>query len=217
MSTALESISSKALAAPSKPTALAQREASPMEFVPVSYSKEEKRKTRKILAGVISLGTGVATFPTGLTLLDGVVSTAEVVFPALGIAAFILTAIASSFVPGIREGTRKAARDEGLRAALNLHYGLRISSEDFAGLSYPYERPSSDFEVFGSILHQERVSESSFVELKFYLVWMGGKFQLSESRDGKRFKELKPARLELAATSQKTALGERPAFLVPQP
>jgi len=184
-----------------------------MDFAPVIYSAPERSKTRRIVAGIVSLGVGLATVPTGLALLDGVLSISEAFLPSIGVTLLIGTAIVSSSVPEARAVTRKEKRKEELRAAFNGHYGLRMSSDDFAGLSYPDVQPSSDFEVFGSMLQRERVSESSFVELKIYLVWMDSRFQLSKSKDGKSFKELKPARQELAAAPQKSALSERPAPL----
>ena len=99
---------------------------------------------------------------------------------------------------------RDRARMELIRSELNGHYGLELSSEDLKALSYPGAQPTSDFSVFGSIVRQERSSENSFVERKIYLVWMNERMQLCKSKDGKTFKELKPARRAIEAQSQST-------------
>jgi len=182
-----------------------------MDFVPVTYSKEEKRRTRKLVLGMTSLGAGLATVPTVLVFLDGVLSAFEAIVPGLGVGTLFATLMLSVATPAELASARNKRRNEELKASLNRAYGLRISDEDLKGLSYPKEHPSSDFEVFGFMLHREQVSESSFVELKVYLVWMDGRFQLSKSRDGKNFRELKPAQRVLSGFSAPSDLSEEPA------
>jgi hypothetical protein len=184
-----------------------------MDFTPIPHSKKPRTLKRAFSWLGSGLGAlGLAQFPVvtvaTMAASSSVMLVSLLVAGGSGIAMFL-----SLVNSDIQRGRIVELRAERIRAELNEHYGIRLTARDLADLRYPEAKPSSDFEVFGSMLQRERVSESSFVELKIYLVWMDGRFQLSKSKDGKSFKELKPARQELAAASQKSALSERPAPL----
>ena len=100
------------------------------------------------------------------------------------------------------------ARDEQIRSALNEHYGLDLTQAQFGSLGYPMDHPGPGFQTFGSIKVHDQVDGGNFLERTLYLTSTDGKLGLSESRDGKRFKELKPARHTLGSSSSREALDE---------
>lgn len=169
-----------------------------MDFIPVSYSAAAKRRARKLISGWIALGAGIPAIASALVFMDGSLSKGEMppLFLSCG---FIMVGLFGAFMETeLQQERLQSERNSELRSSLNEHYGLKLSKEEFAGLGYPAVEPSSDFEVFGSFLHQERSSESSFVERKIYLVSMDGELKLSSSKDGKNFRELKPVQRKLA-------------------
>jgi len=99
------------------------------------------------------------------------------------------------------------ARDEQIRSALNEHYGLSLTEAQFDDLAYPMDHPGPGFQAYGSIKVQDQVDGGNFMERTIYLNSTDGDLVLSESRDGKRFKELKPARRVIEGSSPSKALG----------
>jgi len=182
-----------------------------MDFVPLTYSREQKRRNRKLMSRWIGAGAlGVAQAP--VLVLTGLVPLAEALPFGLTFVGFGLGVISMIAVPSTiadeRRRNRQDARNEFVRTSLNEHYGLRLSPEQFAALSYPREDPGSGFQTYGSIKVQDQVDGGNFLERTLYLIATDGELKLSESRDGKRFKELKPARqsLETSTASSRKAL-----------
>jgi len=183
-----------------------------MDFVPVTYSREQKRRTRKLMLGWVgATSVAAAQFPilmaTGVLLLS---ATEPWVFctSMLGFLAGSMGLVMSITAPSDWREQRKRARNEGVRASVNEHYGLNLSAGQFAALNYPETDPGKEFKTFGSIKVQDQVDGANFLERTLYLTATGGELKLSESRDGKRFKELKPARpaVEGSTSSPRAAL-----------
>jgi len=141
---------------------------------------------------------GVAQLPA--LLGTGVLSvTADGSIPFLlsvGVTMFGLVSIMpfSLVLQNERAATRMKARNEQIRSALNGHYGLSLTEAQFDDLAYPMNHPGPGFQAYGSIKVQDQVDGGNFMERTIYLNSTDGDLVLSESRDGKRFKELKPAR-----------------------
>jgi len=182
-----------------------------MDFIPVTYSAEEKRRNRKLMSRWIGAGAlGVAQAP--VLVLTGLVPIAEALpfgltFVGFGLGVLSMIAVPST-IADERRRNRQNARTEFARTSLNEHYGLRLSPEQFAALSYPREDPGSGFQTFGSVKIQDQVDGGNFLERTLYLIATDGELKLSESRDGKRFKELKPVRRALEGSSAQKALDE---------
>jgi len=78
-------------------------------------------------------------------------------------------------------------RYEAFVAEVRDRYGIELDLEEFNSLKYPLSLPTSDFEVFGSIVRNEQLQGSSFLKRSIYLVWNEGKLDLSQSSDGETF------------------------------
>jgi len=171
-----------------------------MDFVPLSYTPEQKRRTRITLLGSTALSLGVVSilpiviltgnFGPGSPLVRGL-ALLVVISPVFGLLGIALSAT----VPHEMKELRKKERIEKLRVSVGKHYGLTLSVAEFAALNYPLDRPTGKFQVYGSIIRMDQVSGAAFVEQKIYLVWADGELKLSSSRDGKRFKELRSREL----------------------
>lgn len=73
-------------------------------------------------------------------------------------------------------------------------YGLKLTDRETHALDYPYEKPTEDFEVYGSFDKKDQVAGSQFEKSTVYLVWVDGAFDLSESSDGESFTPLEAAK-----------------------
>jgi len=108
-----------------------------------------------------------------------------VILSTLGLVAFIL---ALSFAdPTV---TPRRERYEAFAGEARDRYGIALDLEEFDSLKYPLSLPTSDFEVFGSIVRNEQLQGSSFLKRSIYLVWTNGKLDLSQSSDGETFVSL---------------------------
>jgi len=182
-----------------------------MDFVPVTYSREQKRRTRKSVLTRLSIGaTSVVPLPALMAM--GAPENWILGSLPLAVVGVFFTAMFAANAPEESRAERSANRANSIRESLNDHYGLNLSPDQFVALSYPTGSPGADFQTFGSIKVQDQVAGGNFVERTLYLTSTDGELGLSESRDGKRFKELKPARqaLEAPKSSSREAL-EAPA------
>ena len=173
-----------------------------MDFVPFTYTPEQKRRNRIRFFGAVALSSGLMSV-LPVFLLAGV-SIAELSATAFCVAAGAsmggaVAGVITSTIPSEMRMEWKRKRAEALRVSVGRHYGLELTAAEFAALNYPLNAPSKSFRVYGSILKGIQVSDSEFVERKISLVSMEGELQLSSSKDGKRFKELPQARPELPA------------------
>jgi len=166
-----------------------------MDFAPVVYTAEQKRRTRNSILRPVALGFVlmflipaliVVGFESevGLPNFFGVFS---VILPVGGFFAFLY----ALFTPDTLREKRLRDRAESLRVAVGKRYGLELTEAEFSALAYPEEEPTTSFEVFGSIRRSKQLSGANFVEHTIYLVWADGQIQLSESEDGKHFSELR--------------------------
>ena len=85
-------------------------------------------------------------------------------------------------------------RNGEIQAELTEHYDLELTEEQVKVLDYPVSAPQDDFEVYGSVPLRTQREGADFSERTVYLVWAEGELKLSESIDGKNFKELEEAR-----------------------
>jgi len=175
-----------------------------MDFIPVTYTKEQKRRDRRVMSGFIGGGAvGIAQLPALLGTGALSVSTGGGLpfLLSVGVTMFGLVSIMpfSLILQDDWAATRAKARSEQIRSALNGHYGLSLTEGQFESLGYPMDHPGPGFQTFGSIKIQDQVEGGNFLERTLYLNSTDGDLVLSESRDGKRFKELKPARPALEA------------------
>jgi len=178
-----------------------------MDFVPDIISREEKRRAVKSVLTRLGIGA-VTVVQTPALMVAGVEGTAilvSILIAALGAFGTLIAAAGAADQIG---WLRVRNRAESIRASINEHYGLSLSPDQFAALSYPRGDPGKEFQTFGSIKVQDQVDGANFLERTLYLTATGGEMKLSESRDGKRFKELKPARhaVEGSTSSPRTAL-----------
>jgi len=178
-----------------------------MDFVPIAYGREEKRRTRRSILTRLGIGS-VFVSQAPLFVAVGVEGTWMAAPLTVALFGTIFTMLSIVMAPEELERVRKQDRTERIRVSLNEHYGLNLSSDQFASLSYPEVNPGSEFQTFGSIKVQDQVDGANFLERTLYLTATDGELKLSESRDGKRFKELKPARhaVEGSTSSPRTAL-----------
>jgi len=178
-----------------------------MDFVPVTYSKEEKRRTRRIILKI--LGVGAASVIPAPVLIamdaDGIWVFGSFMMATMGV---LMPTIWATIIPEEQQAVRREDRAERIRDSINEYYGLNLSSDQFASLSYPEVDPGADFQTFGSIKVQDQVDGVNFIERTIYLTASDGELKLTESRDGKRFKELKPVRRALEGSSAPKALDE---------
>jgi hypothetical protein len=167
-----------------------------MNFIPITYTAKEKRATASLVLGVFGLGVGllilgIAVLSVGLRG-EGSNWNMLGMIPLLAGLALMLSAC---LVPLAREDRRLALRSGRILSELKARYGMDFDGGQLAALSYPDSAPTSNFERFGSLRNAQRLSGSRFVESTIYLVWMDGKLQLSESKDGKNFRELRSREL----------------------
>jgi len=85
-------------------------------------------------------------------------------------------------------------RNAEIQAELTEHYDLELTEEQVKVLDYPVSAPQEDFEVYGSVPLRTQREGADFSERSVYLVWAEGELKLSESIDGKNFKELEATR-----------------------
>jgi len=172
-----------------------------MDFIPVTYTKEEKRQTRNSVITRLGVGAGLLGVVAALILTFG--GSLEAIMLALpfSLVGGLMAVIMAAEAPGEKASARKRARTERIRNSLNEHYGIRLNGEQFKALEYPDFDPGRGFGTFGSVKIQDQVDGVDFIERTIYLTAADGELKLSESRDGKRFKELKPVRRTLEAST----------------
>lgn len=183
-----------------------------MDFVPISYSREQKRRTRNLLFGWVGTSAAaVAQLP--VLAVAGIFSSAAdagVYFVSIAVAmgGLLGVLVSATSIPSDGRHIRMLNRRDSIREALNEHYGLDLTLAQFEALKYPENDPGPGFQTFGSIKVQDQLDGVNFVERTIYLTASDGELKLTDSRDGKRFKELKPARhaVEGSTSSPRTAL-----------
>lgn len=183
-----------------------------MDFVPANYGRRDANKYS------LKLGLGMAGISSAAIAQLPVLMEMGILGPGSGM--WGLTSFMGSLFGGVglivavgvpleeRETKLQRARKERIWQLIQERYGLSLSWEQLDALSYPKTDPGNSFQTFGSFKLQDRVDGANFIERTIYLISTDGELKLSESRDGKRFKELKPARpaLEGSATSSREAL-----------
>jgi len=172
-----------------------------MDFIPVTYTKEEKRQTRNSVITRLGVGAGLTGVAAALILTFGGPLEAFMLALPFSLLGGVTTAILAAQVPEEKASARRRARTEKIRNSLNEHYGIRLNGDQFKELEYPSIDPGRGFGTFGSVKIQEQIDGVEFVERTVYLTAADGELKLSESRDGKRFKELKPVRHTLEAST----------------
>lgn len=141
-----------------------------------------------VLATIVSL-IGLSTFLVSMGIAVVYSSSfplyAAFLFAVLAMLGLVVFILALSFADPTAAPYR--ARYEGFAAEVKGRYGIELNLEEFNGLKYPLSLPTSDFEVFGSIVRNEQLQGSSFLKRSIYLVWSDGKLDLSQSSDGETF------------------------------
>lgn len=83
--------------------------------------------------------------------------------------------------------TRVNERNAAVIEQIEQTYGEELDS--IRVLDYPSERPTKDFEVFGSY-NRDEPTAAGFQRTETFLVWKGGQMILASSADGEIFDEL---------------------------
>jgi len=120
----------------------------------------------------------------------------EFVLDSFGVA-FILVP-ASALVFGVafalfhtnEAASIQADQRESAKVEIDETYGIELTGDQVLTLDYPEEKPTEDFQVFGSFDQREQTDGVNFTERTVYLVWADGKFGLSQSEDGENFESL---------------------------
>lgn len=181
-----------------------------MDFVPTNYGrKDANRRSLKLglgMAGISSAAT--AQFP--VLLAAGVLVPGSVVWGIASLMGSLFGGIGLILAVGVpleeRETRLRRVRDGRILELIYERYGLFLNGNELRALSYPNSDPGTAFQTFGSIKLQDRVDGANFIERTIYLIATDGELKLSESRDGKRFKELKHARPVLEKSTPQSAL-----------
>lgn len=176
-----------------------------MDFVPIAYTRGQRRRTLKSI--FTRIGVGAAT-TSPVPVLVAVGAPGEAIFTAImtGTFGILLALVSTVVVPDEQKALRSRDRSDSIRSSINEHYGLSLSADQFEALSYPNSDPGAEFQTYGSVKIQDQVEGVNFVERTIYLTAANGELKLSESRDGKRFKELKPDRHALEAAASRDTL-----------
>ena len=168
-----------------------------MNFIPVTYTAKEKRATASLVLGTLGFGSGLLVL--GIAVLSVGLRGEGSNWNMLGmiplLAGLALMLRACIIVAPEQEDRREALRSGRIRSELKARYGMDFDDGQLAALRYPDSAPTADFELFGSLKSAQRLPGSRFVESTIYLVWMEGRLQLSESKDGKHFSELRSREL----------------------
>jgi len=102
---------------------------------------------------------------------------------AMGVISFV-SAINFWFVEPIHN------RIVAAQTAIEESYDLKLSTDEVEALEYPSERPTSDFESFGSIDKTTLADDDSILKREISLVWKDGKMILAQSKNGEDFEPL---------------------------
>jgi len=86
----------------------------------------------------------------------------------------------------------RSERADQLQAEIEKLYGLELTELELSKLNYPDEKPTVDFEAFGTFDRTELTDDDSILRQEITLVWKDGEMILAQSEDGENFTPIEP-------------------------
>ena len=132
------------------------------------------------------LGLGALAFLTAIVLFfTGRVS------PVYALGGAMIVFAGGVFLIMAEPTKTPTVQDRAAAEAIEEDYGIELTDEELMALDYPREKPTADFEAFGSFEQMLPADDGGYELNRVFLIWDDGEMKLAKSTDGESFSELK--------------------------